>query len=224
VRILRFTFVAILSLTAVHARADDDAATEITNHGVSLLQQGKTSEAIDEFLKAIDLNPKNIAGRFQLAEIYKREGRLDEAIYHYEKIIKLAPQNTTAHNNLGVLYDNKGLSGDAIREFEAALAIDPQNVQAAKNVEAAKKNQSIRDERERQIAAARQTAEAKPDSPTAVYALARTYAFYGDKQQALATLEKALRLGYNDLAYVKVDAALESLRNDPDFQRLLARR
>jgi len=223
-RLVVFTFVAIVSLGPIHAKADDDAATEITNRGAALLQQGKTSQAADEFLKAIEANPKNIASRFQLAEIYKREGRLDEAIYHYEKILKIAPRNTTAHNNLGVLYDEKGLSAEAIGEFQAALDIEPQNAQAAKNLAAAKMNQSIRAERERQIAAARQAAEAKPDSPSAAYTLARTYAFYGDKQQALVSLEKALRLGFNDLAYMKVDAALESLRSDPEFQRLLARR
>jgi Flp pilus assembly protein TadD len=223
-RVVVLTFAAILSLTAGHAQADDDAATEITNRGVTLLQEGKTSAAIDEFLKAIDLNPKNISSRFQLASIYEREGRLDEAIYHLEKIVSAAPRNATAHNNLGVLYDRQGRSTDAMREFETTLEIDPQNALAAKNLEMAKKNQSIREERERQIAAARQAAEAKPESPSVAYTLARTYAFYGEKEQALAALEKALRLGYKDFAYVKVDSALESLRNDPDFQRLLARR
>jgi Tfp pilus assembly protein PilF len=223
-RAVVITFVAIISLTAIRAQADDDAATEITNRGVTLLQEGKTTAAVDEFLKAIELNPKNISSRFQLAAIYEREGRLDEAIYHYEKIVNVAPRNATAHNNLGVLYDRKARSADSTREFEAALEIDPQNTQAAKNLETAQKNQSIREERERQIAAARQEAEAKPEKAGAFYALARTYAFYGDKQQALASLDKALRLGFNDLAYMKVDAALEGLRNDPDFQRLLARR
>jgi tetratricopeptide (TPR) repeat protein len=216
-------FAFILSLATVRgARADD--IVEPGERGAELLQQGKTSQAIDEFLKAIELNPKDTDPRFQLAAIYEREGRLDEAIYHYEKIVSAAPRNATAHNNLGVLYDHKGRSVDSIREFEATLEIDPQNALAAKNVETARKKQSIRQESERQIAAAKEAAEAKPDNPTALYSLARTYAFYGDRQQAIASLEKALKLGFHDLAYIKTDSALDSLREDPDYQRALAGR
>jgi Flp pilus assembly protein TadD len=223
-RLALYTLAALLALGAGTICAADEAEKEPGTRGPELMRQGKTSEAIDEFLKAIDLNPKDTTSRLHLATIYEREGRVDEAAYHYEKVLKVDPRNVTAHNNLGVVYDRKGLSEQARGEFEAALDVDPQNALAAKNLETAKKNQSIREERERQIAAARQAAEAKPEKAGAFYALARTYAFYGDNQQALATLEKAVRLGFNDLAYMKVDAALEGLRNDPNFQRLLARK
>jgi protein O-mannosyl-transferase len=214
----------IFCLGAVEAQGSEEAVTEHNGRGLELLKQGKTSQAIDEFLKAIELNPKDTAPRFQLAAIYEREGRLDEAVYHYEKILNVESRNAAAHNNLGILYDRKELSVESIHEFEAALEIDPRNSLAAKNLDTAKRKQAARQERERQIAAAKQTAEAKPDNPGALYNLARTYAFYGDNEKALASLEKALKLGFNDLAYLKVDAALKGLRDDPDYRRLIAGR
>lgn len=223
-RVAVSTLAILFCLGVVGADGAEEAVTQHNDRGRELSKQGKTSQAIDEFLKAIELNPKDTASRFQLAAIYEREGRLDEAVYHYEKIVNVEPRNATAHNNLGVVYDRKGLSDEAIREFETALEIDPQNSLAKKNLDTAKKNQAARQERERQIAAAKQTAEAKPDNPAALYNLARTYAFYGDNEQALASLEKALKLGFNDLAYLKVDAALQGLRDDPDYRRLIAGR
>ena len=224
---MRAAAIAILAIVlclAGVAGAADDAAAEHNDRGLGLLNQGKSAQAIDEFLKALELDPKNTASRFNLAAIYEREGRLDEAVYHYEKIVNVEPRNPTAHNNLGVLYDRKDLSAEAIREFETVLEIDPRNSLAAKNLDTAKRKQAARQERERQIASAKQAAEAKPDNPAALYNLARTYAFYGDNEQALASLDKALKLGFNDLAYLKVDTALQGLRDDPNYRRLIAGR
>jgi Flp pilus assembly protein TadD len=213
----------VLGLTGI-AQAANEAAAERDDRGLELLKQGKTTEAVDEFLKAVELNPKDTVSRSNLAAIYEREGRFDEAVYHYEKIVSVEPRNPTAHNNLGVLYDRKQLFAEAIREFEAVLEIDPKNSLAAKNIEVTRSKQAARQERERQIATAKQTAEAKPDNPAALYNLARTYAFYGDNEKALSSLEKALKLGFNDLAYLKVDAALQGLRDDPSYRRLIAGR
>jgi protein O-mannosyl-transferase len=222
-RLAAVGFVGLLLLGAVSARAEE-AVSERAMRGVELAKQGKTNQAIDELLAAIDVDAKDNVARMNLASIYEREGRLDEAAYHYEKVLKIDPRNPTAHNNLGVLYDRKGLSGEALREFEAVLEIDSQNSLGGKNLETAKKNQAAREERERQIAAAKQAAEARPDSAKAVYNLARTYAFYGQNDEAVAWLDKALRLGFNDLAYIKADAALQGLRNDPNYQQLLSTR
>ena len=222
-RLAAIGFVGILLFGAASAAAEE-AISERALRGVELAKEGKTNQAIDEFLNAIEVNPKDTLSRLHLASIYEREGRIDEAIYHLEKVLKFEPRNLTAHNNLGVLYDRKGMSGEAIGEFEALLEIDPKNSLASKNLETAKKKQAAREARERQIAEAKQAAEARPENARAVYNLARTYAFYGENDQAAAWLDKALRLGFNDIAVIKTDAALEGLRNDPNYQRLLQAR
>ena len=64
-------------------------------------------------------------------------------------------------------------------------------------------------------------ANANPKNPSSAYKLARFYAFYGKKHQAIEWLDKSLALGFNDFGYVKIDTALESLRDDPDYRWLV---
>ena len=186
-----------------------------------MLKHGKFDEAAGPLLKALELNPKDADTQLNLAFAYDRQGRIDEAILEYEKAVKLNPRNPIARNNLGVLYDRTGRNDEAIHEFEKALEIDPQSVTGPENLETAKKNQSQAQERDRQIAEALKNVEAQPRDPRAAYSLARLYAAYGKKEQALQWLEKSLKLGFNDIGYLKTDAALESLRDDPNYIWLL---
>ncbi len=213
------SLVSFLDITLAQAGADE--AVERNNQGVELLKQGKTDEAILPLLKAVELDPKNPDTRLNLAFAYDRQGRIDEAIVQYEKAVELSPRNPTARNNLGVLYDKTGRNDEAIREFEKAIELDPKSATGPKNLETAKKNQSAIQERERQIAEALKNAATQPKDPRSSYSVARLYAAYGKKDQAIGWLEKALKLGFNDIGYLKVDSALDSLRNEPDYVWLL---
>jgi Tfp pilus assembly protein PilF len=75
--------------------------------------------------------------------------------------------------------------------------------------------------REKRIADALKSVESNPEHPQAHYNLARAYASYGKKDLAISSLETALKLGYNDINYVKTDSALDSIRNEPDYVWLL---
>ena len=208
-------------LGAASAAAPADEAEVRSRRGAELLSRGKPDQAVGELLKAVELNPQNHKARLNLAYAYDRLGRVEEAIAGYQKVIELDPQNQVAHNNLGVLYDKKSLYEEAIRAFDTVLKLDPANVKAAENLATAKKNQTIVRTRERQLAETLSEAKAYPASPIHAYKLARFYAFYGKKDQAIEWLDKALTLGFNDLGYVKVDTALESLRDDPDYRWLV---
>jgi tetratricopeptide (TPR) repeat protein len=61
----------------------------------------------------------------------------------------------------------------------------------------------------------------RPDDPTAHYNLACRYALLKQKDLAIATLRKAVDLGYRDFRYMIEDRDLESLRKDPRFRQLL---
>ena len=62
----------------------------------------------------------------------------------------------------------------------------------------------------------------KRESKTALefYWLSYFYAGKGDKEKALATLQKSLNLGYRDLPSIKENPAFDSLRNDARFKQL----
>jgi len=218
-----FTRLAIYCLLVLPtaALAVSEEAVERNSSGAKLLEQGKPDAAIVEFQKAVTLDAKYFPPRLNLAYAYEKANRIEEAIEAYREAIDAQPENFFAHNNLGVLYDKKGLYDAAITEFERALRIEPGNSMARKNLEVAKKNKAVVEERAVHIERAERKARAKPNDPDVSYNLARTYAFYGQKELALEWLTKARKQGYGDVQYLKVDPAFASLRDDPDFERLV---
>jgi len=211
----------VLTLGPLDLQAGSDEAVQRNNLGASLLQQGKLEEAIAEFRKAVELDPKYTAAHLHLGYAYDRKGRIEDAMAKYRTVIELEPGNLIAHTNLGVLYDRKGLYDEAIGEFEHALRIDPANATARTNLENAKRSKGIVHEREERFAQAKREVEADPKNPRAAYNLGRLYASYDKKDQALQWLAKALKLGFDDFKFMKDDPALAGLRNDPDFTRLV---
>lgn len=212
-------WVSMPGVATVHAASEE--AVQRNNLGASLLQQGKIEGAVAEFQKAVDLDPKYAAAHLNLAYAYDRQGQADMAIARYQKVIDLQPENLFAHNNLGVLYDKQGRYQEAIAAFEQALQIDPSNATALQNLENAKKSRGIVEEREERFAQARKEVEARPDDPRAAYELGRLHASYGEKDQALEWIAKALELGFDDFKFLKDDPALASLRDDPLFRDLV---
>lgn len=63
--------------------------------------------------------------------------------------------------------------------------------------------------------------ELRAQDPIVHYNLACSYSLLGRVDEALAALEKAIRLGYRDYAYMQKDPDLKSLRTDPRYRRLL---
>jgi tetratricopeptide (TPR) repeat protein len=214
--VLNTAFLCASSLFAASQEAADRIAI-----GKKLLEQGKVESAITEFQKAAAADPKYGAAQLHLGQAYERANRSEDAIDAYRQSIALEPRNFYARNNLGVLYSKKGMHAEAIDQFEAALKIEPNNPMAVKNLETAKGNKVSMQEREAVIARAEKYAAAKPSDPTATYQLARVYATYGRKEEAIEWLSKALQKGYKDLAYVRADPAFVSLRDERDFQLLI---
>ena len=67
-------------------------------------------------------------------------------------------------------------------------------------------------------------AKLRKSDPTVHYNLACSLALVGKKDEAIATLEKAIELGYSDFEHLKKDADLKELRSDPRFKSLIARK
>ena len=210
-----------LILFSAPALVASEHAVERNDIGARLLEQGKVDAAIAEFKNALSREPKYFPARLNLAYSYERAERIEDAMKAYREAINFQPRNFFAHNNLGVLYDKKGLHDDAIREFETALAIEPDNAMALRNLETAKKNQAATKSRQAKVLQAEREAQAKPNNPQASYNLARVYAFYGEKELAYEWLAKALKQGYKDIGYLRSDPALNSIREERDFQLLL---
>lgn len=75
---------------------------------------------------------------------------------------------------------------------------------------------------ERGLAIDRSLARLVPDSPTVHYNLACSLALLARAAEALASLERAIELGYSDPDFLRADDDLASLRGEKRFEELLA--
>ncbi len=72
------------------------------------------------------------------------------------------------------------------------------------------------------LAIDRKLARLCPGDPTVFYNLACSYSLLAKVDLALAALEKAMRLGYDDARWLAKDPDLNNLRQDQRFVRLCA--
>ena len=88
--------------------------------GVDLIAEGKTDEAIAEYLKAIELDSTLTDALHGLTRAHFQKGELDQAI-HYSKLIAEAdPDDVLAHTNLSIYYQKQGKIDEAEEEANKA--------------------------------------------------------------------------------------------------------
>lgn len=94
--------------------------------GVALTTAGLPEEAIQEFKKAISLNPQAGEAFLNIGYLYFVQGKFEEAIPFFQKAIKLRPRlAAVAHNNLGAVYLNLKKKDEAFKELQEALRKRP---------------------------------------------------------------------------------------------------
>ena len=90
------------------------------NFGVALDEAGRRTEARDQYLKAVQLDPFGGDAHFRLADDLAGEGRWNEAIAHYDEALLLNPRNPEVHRNLGRVLAAAGRARDAAVQFSEA--------------------------------------------------------------------------------------------------------
>jgi tetratricopeptide (TPR) repeat protein len=109
--------------------------------GVILADQYNTEEAIAEYRKAIELDPRIAIFHTNLGVVLSYLGvvlrdqhKTGEAIAEYRKAIELDPRDALPHNNLGNRLLDQGKAGEAIAEYKKAIELDPRYVEPHKKL------------------------------------------------------------------------------------------
>jgi tetratricopeptide (TPR) repeat protein len=87
------------------------------NLGNLLMEQGRTSEAIEPLEKAVALAPDNAFCHMTLGVYYRKINRLDSARRELERATQLDPENAVAHYQLGRAYKELHALDRAEAEF-----------------------------------------------------------------------------------------------------------
>jgi TolB-like protein/DNA-binding winged helix-turn-helix (wHTH) protein/Flp pilus assembly protein TadD len=205
-----------------------------------------------EFRRAIALNPNYATAHHWYAEHLMWRGRFAEALEESERARQLDPLSLIiAADNGAILFYSRQYDR-AIEKWRSVLDIDPDLQRAhlisAAYVEQGRFAEALADiERQRSIVSppiywaavasvygrSGRTAEARQAlsemlqasrrRPVQAGIIAWGYVSLGEKDSALAWLERAYAEHSNDMASLKVNPVCDPLRGDPRFQRLLER-
>ena len=189
-------------------------------YGWYLTSFKRFDEGIAECQLARQLDPLSSETNFLLGQSLYLARRYDLAIEQLRTTIALDPGFWVAHDELGWAYEQQGKLPEAIAEFEKARQLEPNVAEPLASLgrayalsgEAAKASQVLD-----QLNKMSQTIHVTP------YNVASIYSALGDKNSALAQLEKAYQERSFYLTWLTVDPQLDGLRGDPAFQDLLHR-
>lgn len=93
----------------------------------------KLYKALDDYNKAIEIEPYNASAYNGRGSIRYREENWDKAIEDYNKAININPKYGTAYQNRGVIWRQKGDLDKALEDENRAIEINPKNIQAYNN-------------------------------------------------------------------------------------------
>jgi tetratricopeptide (TPR) repeat protein len=122
----RLIFFLFLAGTAIITSAQSPMVDKLIDEGVVLFDLGKYDEAIKKYERALDLNPKSMAARYELAYTYYTKGDYYKALEH-SRIVSQAESEYWIDGMViyGASYESLGKSSRAIKVFEKALAKRP---------------------------------------------------------------------------------------------------
>ena len=101
--------------------------------GFVLARKGRPDEAVEQFRKAIELNPKYTPAYNNLADTLEKQGKLEEAASYYQR--SLAEKASAAvYNNLGVVLLKLGRKDEAANQFRKSLEVNPGYTEAQRNL------------------------------------------------------------------------------------------
>ncbi|MGD0597741.1 MAG: tetratricopeptide repeat protein [Sedimentisphaerales bacterium] len=105
-----------------------------SNYGQVLKSKGRLDEAIDNFRRALELNPGWVEVHDKLACALQDKGLDAEAVAEFELVLRIKPDKTDTRNSYGVALVKIKQYDKAIEQFTRVLTEDPCRVSALNNL------------------------------------------------------------------------------------------
>ena len=182
---------------------------------------GRFDEAIVEIKRALELDPLSLIINADVGTVLFNARRFDDSIEQLRTTVQMDPGFYYAHWALGEALEIKGRTNEAMAEYEKALALNQEDPLPLALLGRVYARIGRRDEALKILKRLQTSSSQGYVSP---YNSALVYLGLGQKDEAIRALEQTYedRDGYN-IAFLKVDAFLDPLRDDPRFQSLVQR-
>jgi len=119
--LLSWLFLTACASTPPGRKPSDRQAEQYFRLGQANFAEGKNQEAIQNFKKSLQLNPKDADVHAYLGVVYMLFSDFEGAEKEMKEALKLNPYMTDARNSLGAVYMKTGRRDEARAAFEEAL-------------------------------------------------------------------------------------------------------
>jgi adenylate cyclase len=208
---------------------DDRLAEAHASRGLALAigkQYGEQS--IEEFEKAIALDPNSFEAHYFYARACVTQGKLERAAVLFERAAENKPDDyqalcllTNVYRGLGRQWDSENAARKGVERAKNELSVHPENARAAYLGATAL---AAVGEKEQAREWASRALLIDPEDVLTQYNVVCVYSLVGDEEQALDLLERWLPNAGQELrqGWLKHDSDLNPLRSNPRFQKILA--
>jgi TolB-like protein/DNA-binding winged helix-turn-helix (wHTH) protein/Tfp pilus assembly protein PilF len=173
------------------------------------------AEAATEARLAHELDPLSLSGKLGVGRALMLARRFDEAIEYFQQLNQAEPDRGPVHFFFGLTLSYKHKYAEAMAEFakdKSLIGTSPGIFRAAVIARAGKPDEARK--------LLEQVKAAGDYSPAE---MAIGYLALGEKDEALALLERAYQERDIQLQFLRVDPDYDDIRDDPRFQDLLRR-
>ncbi len=160
------------------------------NLGLLAAREGHTEEAIQDFQRALTMDPDHLIALQNLGNAYRQGKRWDDAKSVLQRALQLSPANPEANYALGMVFAQLNDTQQAYEYLQKALAARPAYPEALNNLGILYLRSQRRDEAESSF---RESIRVAPAFDQAYLNLARLYAIEGDTQKARSVLLQLLK-------------------------------
>jgi serine/threonine protein kinase/tetratricopeptide (TPR) repeat protein len=182
-------------------------------------------EALEASRKAIELDPADHVAYWILGRIYYMTDQDAEAIGLLKKAIELNPDFYSAYADLGTCYQRLGYMDEFDEIRQSSLELYPRYLSKHPDDSRAHMFFAIHLAQEGMTEEAKTEAEKaleiNPTDPLMLYNTACFYARMGEKKRAVSALRDAVAAGFANYEWFKRDPDIESIREEPEYLKLI---
>jgi TolB-like protein/DNA-binding winged helix-turn-helix (wHTH) protein/Tfp pilus assembly protein PilF len=189
-------------------------------YGWYLALIGRTNEGIAESERSVELDPLSPEANSYLGYVLWVAHRNLQAIEQLRKTTDLDPNYWFAYEVLGLAYERQGQFPEAIAELQKAVRLAGIIAEPTVGLARVYAVSGNRAEAQKLLETLKERSKETYVSP---YLIAMICARLGERDQALAWLERAYQARSMFMIGLKLDPSFDSLRSDPRFQDLLRR-
>lgn len=170
---------------------DPDFERAYNNRGVAYIEDDHPYEAIRDYNMAVSLDSQYYEAIFNRAYAYEQVGRLEDALLDIRTVRRVFPDSAYVYFYEGLLETRLRDYDQAIRSFEKALQMEPDNEEGKINLATLYFFQSKSDTAKTILKGVLRN---NLQQPNALNTLSQIYLQEGDYQNALITINQALKI------------------------------